>query len=409
LENKVAIIDTKKLVSGTSSEIIAAIVKDKQSIDKENADFVAAQKDKIAKGEKTGISRGTADSSLNTNDQAELDKVTQNLDNLIGNVVKTAIEDNKVNKDEINKIIEDTNKNIADPSKKLDLEKVVPLDKTAGVDAALQKAKDEELKKLEATKIVIEEAKKKEADAEKAKLAEVLKSLEAEKARIEKAKADLGLNKPTPTPIATTAPTPSASPAVIIPNTNHSTPSPSPIVAAHLSLVGDVPISSPIPDQTLLYLNLDIGNVTVSDQVYGVEVHVVYNNNINFKIATPTPTPTSTTPPTSTPIPTSTPTPIPTPVSDFFNSTDSVIRYGPIYYGSSQNEIIYAAVLPAVGNVAGKKTLVQLPLGFWNTYTSTNQILVYYNIVRKDGTVLIKKMTFNDALTLDFFPLHTPL
>lgn len=225
LESKVAIIDPEKLVKQTSPEIIEAIVKDKADIDRENAEFIAAQKDKIAKGEDTGISRGAADSSLTTKDLDALDKVTKNLDNLVGNVVKQAIADKKVDKAAIDKVIEDMNKNITDPNKKLDLDKVIPLDKTAGVDAALQIAKDAELKKLEEAKKAAEEAKKLETDAQKLKLGEALKKLEEEKARIAKEKEVLGLNLPTPTPIAIVTATPTASP-VATATPNNSTPAP---------------------------------------------------------------------------------------------------------------------------------------------------------------------------------------
>lgn len=225
LESKVAIIDPEKLVKQTSPEIIEAIVKDKADIDRENAEFIAAQKDKIAKGEDTGISRGAADSSLTTKDLDALDKVTKNLDNLVGNVVKQAIADKKVDKAAIDKVIEDMNKNITDPNKKLDLDKVIPLDKTAGVDAALQIAKDAELKKLEEAKKAAEEAKKLEADAQKLKLGEALKKLEEEKARIAKEKEALGLNLPTPTPIAIVTATPTASPvATATPNNSTTAP-----------------------------------------------------------------------------------------------------------------------------------------------------------------------------------------
>ncbi|WP_162463206.1 chitobiase/beta-hexosaminidase C-terminal domain-containing protein [Paenibacillus psychroresistens] len=213
LEDKVAIIDPEKLVSETPSEIIEAIIKDKADIDRENAEFIAAQKEKIANGDPTGIARDGAGSSLDTKDQSELDKVAKNLDNLIGNVAKTAIEEKKVDKEKIDKIIEELNKDITDPTKKLDLDKVLPMDKTAGVDPELQKKKDEELKKLEAAKKAADEVKKAAEDAAKLKLAEALKKLDAEKARIAKEKEDLGLNKPTPTPSPIPVPSPSSSPA----------------------------------------------------------------------------------------------------------------------------------------------------------------------------------------------------
>ncbi|CAK4820299.1 unnamed protein product [Aphanomyces euteiches] len=244
LETKVGIIDPKDLVGGTSSEIIEAIVKDKADIDRENAEFIAAQKEKLDKGDPTGISRGGADSSLNPKDQSELDKIAKNLDNLIGNVVNTALEEKKVDKDKIDKIIEDINKDITDPNKKLDLSKVEPLDKTAGVDPALQKAKDAELKKLADAKKAADDAKKAAEAAAKLKLAEALKKLEEEKARIAKEKEALGLNKATPTPKPATIVIP-----VVVPNTNTggggSTPAP--------TLASPIPIAVRATQKEIIY------------------------------------------------------------------------------------------------------------------------------------------------------------
>jgi hypothetical protein len=377
LENKVAIIDPQKLVKETSSEIIQAIVKDKKSIDEENAAFIADQKDKIAKGENTDISRGDADSSLTTKDLTALDKVTQNLNNLIGNVVNQAIEDKKVDKDAINKIIDDVNKSITDPKQKLDLSKIVPLDKTAGVDEALKKAKDAELKKLEEAKKAVEAAKKKEAEETKLKLAETLKKLAEESARIAKQKEALGLNKPTPTPKATVV-IPVAAPSGSTDNSGNTS---TPVLTLTMDAAKD--LTGKIANYTPVTLNVGIQNITVSDEVYGVEVHVVYDKKIELEIPTASNAP--------------------TPFSDFFDGLHSVIRYSPIYVGTSQKEIIYAAVLP-IGGVTGNKTLVQIPLTFNLTFESTdnNKIFVYVKVVRKDGTVLITKMTSSSALSIEF-------
>jgi hypothetical protein len=381
LETKVDLIDPAKLVSGTSSEIIEAIVKDKQSIDEENAAFIASQKEKIAKGDVTGISRGEADSSLSIKDLSALDKVTKNLDNLIGNVVNKAIEDKKVDKEQINKIIDDVNKNITDQTKKLDLGKVVPMDKTAGVDEALQKVKEEQLKKLEEAKKTVDEAKKAADEAAKLKLAEALKKLEEEKTRIAKEKEVLGLTKPTPIP------TPKVSIAPIAtPGSSGPTPStPAPTLTATMTVSGVVYNDSnlELDNYTDFDINVNIQNITDSDQVYGVEVHVVWGKDIKIDQPNPSSIPT------------------PTPFSQFFDSTHSVIRYSDIYGGSSQSEIIYAAVLP-YGFVPGNNQLVNIPLNFRRTYTDSTEILVYVKVIKKDGNVLINKMI--EPLSVKFTP-----
>jgi hypothetical protein len=377
LETKVGLIDPEKLVSGTSSEIIEAIVKDKQAIDKENAEFIASQKDKIDKGQNTVISRGDADSSLAVKDFIALDKVTKNLDNLIGNVVNKAIEDKKVDRDLINKVIDEVNNNITDTSKKLDLTKVVPLDKTAGVDEALKKTKEEELKKLDAAKKKADEEKKAAAEAAKIKLAGAVKKLEEEKARIVKEKEALGLIKPTPTPnVIVPTIVPSATPG-------SSDPAPS-IPLPTISVTSTTYFETnpqPFPIELLM------SNISISDQVYGVEVHVVWDNRVLIEQPSPSPSP------------------LPTPTSQLFDSTNSIISYTPILTGSSQNEIIYAALLPGqrLEGIIGNKTLVNIPLIFKGTsIPGGNQILIYIKVVNKDGTIIIDKMTESSALKINF-------
>jgi hypothetical protein len=384
LENKVAIIDPQQLIQGTPLEIIQAIVRDKKSIDEENAAFIADQKEKIGKGENTNISRGEANSSLTTNDLAALDKVAQNLNNLIGNVVNQAIEDKKVDRDAINKIIDEVNQTITDPNQKLDLSKVIPVDKTAGVDAELGKAKDEELKRLAELKKRADEARRAADEQAKLKLAEALKKLEEAKTRILKEKEDLGLIKPTPPPIGTSkTPPPIVNGGSSGPDISRPTkPTPIPDVTASLS------VNDKMNNNTKFDLNLKIQNVTVSDQVYGLEVHVVWDQRMDLKQTIAS-------------------TPLPSPTSDFFDSVDSVIRYTDIFAGTSQKEIIYAAVLPKGGvDVKGNKNLLQIPLYFEQTYLESNQILVYVKVVSKNGFPLIDKMTLEQALTIEFDAAH---
>jgi hypothetical protein len=91
-----------EVVSGPADE--AVTVGKAPRIDQENARFIAAQKEKIALGETTGVSRGDGDSSLSTKDLDALDKTTKKLDNLIGNVVGTAIDEDKVDKHTIDTV-----------------------------------------------------------------------------------------------------------------------------------------------------------------------------------------------------------------------------------------------------------------------------------------------------------------
>jgi hypothetical protein len=359
LENKVAIIDPDKLVSESSSKIIEAIVKDKQGIDQENAEFIASQKDKIGKKENTDISRGDANSSLKTSDLGALDKVSKNLDNLIGNVVKSAIDSNKVDKDKINKIIDDINKQIDDPSKKLDLSKVVPLDKTAGVDAALQKTKDAELKKLDDFKKVKEAEKKQQDDANKQKLAEALKQLAAEAARIEKEKEPLGLTKPTPIPVpVVVVPTPTSPPV-------NSTPASTPTPSVDVAILSTLSASPPPYSFNVVIKNK---NFAVSEQVYGIEVHVVYKTPTEGDYIYVNGTPTS---------------------NYFITSGGSVNTFRNVN-ATTNTEIIYAAVIPATSTVTEDGILAKLPIAI---NANTNKSFdVYVKVVRIDGSSIVDRL-----------------
>jgi hypothetical protein len=74
------------------------------NVDRENAEFIAEQKDKVARDDYSGVSRDDANSSLTTKDGDALDKVSKDLDNLIGNVVNNATEDRKADKYTIDEV-----------------------------------------------------------------------------------------------------------------------------------------------------------------------------------------------------------------------------------------------------------------------------------------------------------------
>jgi hypothetical protein len=77
----------------------AVVLKTAPEIDRENAEFIADQRSAITRGDSTELSREDDLSSLTIKDLGALDRVSANLDNRVGNVVKTAIEERKVSKD----------------------------------------------------------------------------------------------------------------------------------------------------------------------------------------------------------------------------------------------------------------------------------------------------------------------
>jgi hypothetical protein len=162
------IADLDDLISNTSNAIIEAIITSKAAIDQENAAYI----------EKLQNDPGSAQN------QEAIDRINQNLDNLVGNIVKNAISQNKVDATDIKALIDKINEQL---DKKLDLDNV-----KAQELSAQEKAKKEQIK-------LLEDERKKKQDAEKLKQEEFKKQNEElqkklkdqlEKQKAEKQKAD---------------------------------------------------------------------------------------------------------------------------------------------------------------------------------------------------------------------------
>lgn len=125
------IADLENLISNTSNAIIEAIIASKAAIDQENDEYI-------------GKLREEAQGS----NQESIDRVDQNLQNLVGNLIKEAIKQNIVDELAIKKFIEGIN---AQLDKKLNLDNV-----KAPELSSEEKAKQEQLRLLE------EERKKKQ-------------------------------------------------------------------------------------------------------------------------------------------------------------------------------------------------------------------------------------------------------
>ncbi|MEX1028611.1 MAG: FecR domain-containing protein [Paenibacillaceae bacterium] len=165
--------DLDDLITNTSNAIIEAIVASKAAIDKENEDYIEKLRN----------------DTNSTQDQEAIDRINQNLNNLVGNIVKNAIGQNKVDETEIKAFIDKINEQL---DKKLDLDNV-----KAQELSAQEKAKQEQIK-------LLEEERKKKQDAEKLKQEELKKQNEElqkklkdqlEKQKAEKEKAEEAAKK----------------------------------------------------------------------------------------------------------------------------------------------------------------------------------------------------------------------
>ncbi|WP_339221493.1 stalk domain-containing protein [Paenibacillus sp. FSL W7-1332] len=145
----VQFIDIEDLIGNASPEVIAQLIKNKNDIDRENEELLKKMRQELQSGQSGNVAQ-----DLSVKSPDDLSKVADNLDNLIGNIVKETLDKKKVSKEELDKRIKEAN---TDSGKKLDLGQVKELDKTAGLDPALEQVRlealkrqqDEERKKLE--------------------------------------------------------------------------------------------------------------------------------------------------------------------------------------------------------------------------------------------------------------------
>ncbi|WP_261301868.1 FecR domain-containing protein [Paenibacillus andongensis] len=271
---KVDFLDLNDFIKNASPEIIKEIILNKAEIDKENEEFIAKKKKEIEDGKLVDDK-----TSLSVKNQAELDKVKQNLDNLIGNIAKQALAENKVDKESLNKIIEQANAKIDKQEKKLDLNNVKDFDKTAGVDAEKEKIKKEKLQNLidDKLKKELEEAKKQEelknklAAALKVKEEKEKKIYEEKKAAEEKAKAEAEARLKEQDGTKTPAPNPGENPG----NSGGADP----VLTPSISLA-----PGSVNSFGEFNLNINLSDFVGNNTIYGVELHLSYGSNIYLNV-----------------------------------------------------------------------------------------------------------------------------
>jgi hypothetical protein len=167
LKLKVETVDPAALVGNASPKVLEALIKNKAEIDAENAELLKRINEGLANG--TGLVPEGSATKVTTQD--ELSRLQNNLQNLVGNIAREALDQKKISSQDMNKIVTETNSKIAEEKQKLDLLQVKDLVPNAGIDAALEKARLDLLAQLEADK-------KRLAEEEAKKQAELLKKLE---------------------------------------------------------------------------------------------------------------------------------------------------------------------------------------------------------------------------------------
>lgn len=143
LSNAVRIADVSSIVKQSDPSIIKAFIIDAPSIAAENKELLANLKNSLQNGGKPVLERGGAVSDLSIGSLDDLNKVSQNMNNLVSNIAANAVSLGKVDSSELAKLIEQANNNISDVDAKIDLKKK-PIDPTAGVDPEQAKKKQDE-------------------------------------------------------------------------------------------------------------------------------------------------------------------------------------------------------------------------------------------------------------------------
>lgn len=381
LSLKVDFLDLADFVKQASPEVIREFILNKAEIDKENDEFIAQKAKELAEG------KVTDDENLVVKSKEDLDKVKRNFDNLVGNIAKKALAENKFDQSSMDKVIVDANKKISQENKKLDLSKVVDLDKTAGVDAEKEKQKQELLKKLEAEKLKnkLEQEKKqaelkKQLEAQLKLLEEQKKKIEADtKAAEEKAKADAlaklndsGVTKPP----ATGGDSGSGG------DSNPGTPEtqvPSVSLKATLSETNANEISNTYS------LDVNLSNFVGSNDIYGVEVHLLYGSNTFYRADKPL-------------------------VNGTIFGRDNRTNYAQNikeYEGNNQKELVYTVTgFGDATNIAvsGTQKFVTIPMnGYGHQEIRVGKIV----IVRKNGTSVQTIPIVESSIQPAILEIHT--
>lgn len=158
------VVDIDALISNTSNAIIEAIVSSKAAIDQENAAYVAKLQN----------------ASEREPNQEAINRINNNLDNLVGNIVKNAISQGKFDEQQIQVVIDRINQQL---DKKLDLDNVKPAqlsEQETAKQAQRQRLEAERNKRLELEKRRQQELKEQNEALQK-KLKEQLERQKAEK------------------------------------------------------------------------------------------------------------------------------------------------------------------------------------------------------------------------------------
>lgn len=177
MKSIVAPIDVDAFAGSSSQAIIEAILRNKAELDRENAEFVEKRQQLLNEGKLDDPVMRLLD-IIGPADSGKLLALSKNLDTLVGNIVISAINQQRVDAVKIKQLIEEINRTA---EKKLDLNNVVPLElstKQAQLLEELKRIKEEHRIQLEEQQGLKEE--------QQQQIEELLKKLKQQQDRIAK-------------------------------------------------------------------------------------------------------------------------------------------------------------------------------------------------------------------------------
>lgn len=136
LRTRVDYANIEDIVNTAPPAVLKTFVENIPAIQEENERI----KQKLLEQFNQGIQKPNESSILKFQTADDVKKVNQNMDAVILNLVKTAIDEKKIDQE----LIDEVNQKMEGPLKKLDLNRIPQIDKDAGIDPEVEKAKQEQ-------------------------------------------------------------------------------------------------------------------------------------------------------------------------------------------------------------------------------------------------------------------------
>ncbi|MBW4838335.1 MAG: FecR family protein, partial [Paenibacillaceae bacterium] len=121
-----SVVDPTRLIQNAPANVIESLLRNAEKIQKEN------EQTKKSLEEQANTPKQPADPSLPLQ-MGDLNKISENMSNLVGNLAQEAVKQQKLSSGQVQQLIDEANRSL-EGNGKIDLDKVQPLDPTAGVD-----------------------------------------------------------------------------------------------------------------------------------------------------------------------------------------------------------------------------------------------------------------------------------